>query len=256
MPKLSETVGGGVERRRGLDSPLLRAVRDRGLRHPAARRGLEALERDPAGADHQKPAVAQVTEDSLGQRDRHRARGRRVCPDLGLAAGPATGRDRRAEQELEHGAGRSGRAPLVEGAPDLTQDLGLAQDERVETGGDATQMTRHVLAGVHVQVLDEQLPLDVVAAREHVDQFLARLVDAACEVRVELHPVAGREHGVLLDRRAASGAGPEVAQALAQLDGRGAVAQAEADEAVHDANTLALRKTGIRSCGSRSRENP
>ena len=99
---------------------------------------------------------------------------------------------------------------LVVRVPDLAEDLGLAEHERVEPGRDAAEMAADVLALVDVQVVDEQLPVDAVPVGEHVDELLARALDPLGEVRVELDAVAGREHRVLVHRGAAPAAGPSV----------------------------------------------
>jgi hypothetical protein len=99
-------------------------------------------------------------------------------------------------------------------------------------------MARDVLAGMDVQMVDEQVALDVVAVREHADQLLPRLVQAADEVGVELDAIAGGEHRMLLDRGTTPRGGAQPAEPLAQLDGGRAMAQPETDEALHVANTL------------------
>ena len=96
-------------------------------------------------------------------------------------------------------------------------------------------MPRDVLARVDVEVIEEQLARHPVCGRERVDELVARILDAGGQVRVELDAVAGLQRGVLEDRRAALRAEPERADALTQLDGSRAVAESEADEAVHAA---------------------
>ena len=115
----------------------------------------------------------------------------------------------------------------------LPEDLRLPEDERVEPGRHATEVASDVLAGVHVEVVEQQLPRDAVRARKRVDELVARILDAGSQPRVELDAVAGLQHRVLQHRGAALGARPERADALAQLDRSGAMAEAEADEAVH-----------------------
>jgi N-methylhydantoinase A len=89
-------------------------------------------------------------------------------------------------------------------------------------------------------VLDEHLQLDPVELGESVDERVACIVDTVCEKRVELDAIAGREDHVLDDLRAALGSEPQGAEPLTQLDGRGAMAQAEADETVHGARDTLL----------------
>jgi hypothetical protein len=120
----------------------------------------------------------------------------------------------------------------------LPEDLGLAQNERVEPRGDPAQMAGDVLARVHVEVVEQQLARDAVRARERVHELVAGILDLGREPRVELHAVTGLQYRVLEHRGAALGAGAERADALAQLDGSGAVAEPEADETVHSATIL------------------
>ena len=76
--------------------------RPREMPRPASR--LQRLQPDPAGSDHEGALLAAGRpSDSLGERQRHRARRRGVRADRGLRARPATGRDRRAEEQREHG---------------------------------------------------------------------------------------------------------------------------------------------------------
>jgi hypothetical protein len=87
-------------------------------------------------------------------------------------------------------------------------------------------------------MVDKGHTVNCVSVGESVDQRVPGVLDAVDEERVELDPVARREHGVLLDLRAALGSEAERAETLAQLDGSGPVAEAEADEAIHVAETL------------------
>ena len=116
---------------------------------------------------------------------------------------------------------------------DLSLDLRLAENERVEPGGHAGEVSRDVVARVEIQVVDEHRSLDAVRVRESVDQGTSRVVDALGEQRVELDAVARRQHDVLDDLWTAVRAEPERAKPLAQLHGRGAMAETEADEALH-----------------------
>ena len=94
---------------------------------------------------------------------------------------------------------------------------------------------------VHVQVVDEIRARDLVRIRERVDQRVTRVLHSFDEEGVELDPVAGRQHGVLEDLGAALGAEPQRAEALAQLDRSRAVAEPEADEALHEDRELYSR---------------
>ena len=169
----------------------MRAIGQRELGDSASPRRLQGLHGDTARSDDQHAPVAEIAERPLGECQRHRARRRGVGSDAGLGACATTRRESRAEEQREHRPGRSGRASLGERITDLPEDLGFAEHERVEAGGDAREMARDVLAGVDVQVVGEQAPVDPVRPCEDADQLLARLLDPAREVRVELDPVAG-----------------------------------------------------------------
>ena len=95
-------------------------------------------------------------------------------------------------------------------------------------------MPGDVLARVDVEVLDERRALDPVRLGERVHERIARVLDSVDEVRVQLDAVARREHRVLEHLRAALGAEPERPETLAQLHGSRAMAEPEADEALHE----------------------
>ena len=96
-------------------------------------------------------------------------------------------------------------------------------------------MARNVLARVDVEVIEQQLPRHAVCGRERVDELVARVLDAGGQARVELDAIARLERSVLEDSRAALRTEPERADAFTQLDGSRAVAETEADEAMHAA---------------------
>jgi hypothetical protein len=80
---------------------------------------------------------------------------------------------------------------------------------------------------------DEQITRNAMDVRESVDELVSGILDAGREVRVELDAVARLQRGVLEHGRAALRARAERADPLAQLDGGGAMAQSEADQAMH-----------------------
>ena len=93
-------------------------------------------------------------------------------------------------------------------------------------------MAGRLVAREDVKVVGQGLPIDVVRGGEHLDERRARIRDVGREVRVQLDAVARRERHELLDRRAPVDGRCEHSELLPQLHGRGAVAQAETDEAV------------------------
>ena len=172
---------GRVERQGDLERALLRAVRDRDVRDATAFCGFERLQPDPSGAYDQHVPLAEVAERALGERERHRARCRRVRADRGLRARAPAGRNRAAEEKPQSRAdGPRSLAGLVRLA-DLAEDLGFAQNEGVEPRGDPAEVARNVLAGMNVEVVEQQLARDVVRVRQRIDELVARIVDARGE---------------------------------------------------------------------------
>ena len=222
--------------RSGGRRPVERPVRYRQVRDAATGQRPQRLRPDPARAQDERPLAVEGPEDALGERDRHRARGSRARPERRLGASPTSGRDRRAEQELEDRA-RGSPCRLVR-VSNLAEDLCLAEDEGVEAGSDPREMSGDVLARVDVEMVDERRGVDVVCVGERGHERVARVVHVVCERRVELDAVTRRERDVLDDLGAPVGPETERAEALAQLHGSRAVAETEADQALHDASTL------------------
>ena len=102
------------------------------------------------------------------------------------------------EQAGQGGAGGVFAVGPPERLADLGVDLGLAQDHRVEAGGDAEQVFRGVV-----------VPVGVEGLRELVDVHAARLGQQALQgqepgmeardVAVDLNAVAGRQDHGLVD---------------------------------------------------------
>ena len=142
--------------------------------------------------------VEHLLDDRHGsRRGRHRARA-----DARFGARASAGAERARHDTIQKDAGRTERTRLADSAPDLTGDLGLADDHRIEPGRDATQMLDRCLADEPVarlarcQKVCASLTLDIRANRRigrvHV------LGD-----RVELHAMTGREDDDLGDFRGA-----------------------------------------------------
>ena len=159
--------------------------------------------------------------------------------DRGLGADPLAGGERLAEEPVHDRAG----GPLDErelvGALDLALDLGLADDHRVEPGRDAEQVARGVVVAKRVEVRDQLGRPDVGLAGE--DPERGRLgLDVVADREVELGAVAGRERDRLVDvlgrdelPQHARGAALRQRDALAQLDRRGLVGDAEREQLAH-----------------------
>ena len=79
---------------------------------------------------------------------------------------------------------------------DLAEDLRLADDERVEPGGDTEQVARGVVIDVRVEMRTNALGRQLVELGEKRDQVLAARVGVlACDV--QLRAVARRDHNSL-----------------------------------------------------------
>ena len=184
-------------------------------------------------------ALPEVAEDALRERERHRARSRGVRADRRLGTRTPPGRHHRPPEQTKLRAKGAVTVGCVEGVPHLPEDLGLPEDERIEARSNPAEMPRGVLAGVHVEMVDEDVAVDAVCAGELGDELLAGVGEPRRQPRVQLDAVAGLQGHVLDNRRAVARSEAERADALAELDRRRAVAQAEADEALHSQDTLA-----------------
>ena len=90
-----------------------------------------------AGADDEHPAIVELAERAAGELDRDRRDRHRALRDPGLGAGPLAGDERGAKEAVEDRPGGALDQRQLVGALDLSLDLGLADDHRVEPGGDA-----------------------------------------------------------------------------------------------------------------------
>ena len=153
--------------------------------------------------------------------------------DLGLGAGALAGRERGAEELVENRAGRALDQRQLVGALDLPLNLGLADDHRVEPGGDPEQVARGRGATQRVEVADELGRRRLGLAREQPEhEGLAG--DRVRDAEVELGPVAGRDRRrladlVVMDQLAEQPDRPALGQRqpLAQLQRRGLVPDAQ-----------------------------
>ena len=103
-----------------------------------------------AGADDDPLAAGQVAEQLAGE---HHADGREAqlaLADRRLGAHPLAGGERGLEQVVGERSDGLARERRVVGALDLTLDLRLADDHRLEPGGDAVQVAGGVAVAVRV----------------------------------------------------------------------------------------------------------
>ena len=212
--ELVQTVGASATAICDVHGAASCAVRNGDLSYSTPGESFERLQSDASRPDHEHVLIAQIPEYAFGQSQRHRARRRRIRPDRSLRARSPSRGDGGAEEKRETRPNRPGSLSGLEGVAHLAENLGFPEHERVEPGGDTAEMARDIVAGVDVEVIDQQTALDVVRARECVDQLVARVVDARRERRVQLDPVARLEGRVLDDSRATLGTESESADPL------------------------------------------
>ena len=109
-----------------------------------------------AGADQQHAAAKRGRpERAPGELDGGGGNGDAALADPRLGAHALAGRERAAEEAVEDRAGRALDQRQLVGALDLALDLGLAEDHRVEAGGDVEEVAGGLDAAVGVEALDE-----------------------------------------------------------------------------------------------------
>ena len=239
LGELVEAHGAAVEAVGEADRAVVVAVGDEdrldalgGERAGGQLRGL-------AGADDEHAAVLEVADRPLRELDRDRGDRHRPLRDPGLRAGALAGPERGAEDPVEDRAGRALDQGELVGALDLALDLGLADDHRVESGGDPEEVLGGLGAAQRVEVADEVGRLRLGLAREQPER--RRLgADRVGGVDVDLGPVAGRDRGRLGDLVAldelvedADGAALGEREALAELERSGLVRDAEGQQLSH-----------------------
>ena len=222
-----------VDRAADLVGELLRvrqrAARDHdagdALRLEVQRRQLAHL----AGADDEHAPPGELSEDLSrevdgGEADRHRAFGERCLRSHALAHAECPVKQA-IEQRPRALDCRRGRERVL----DLTENLRLADDERVETGCDAEQMPRRVVIDVRVEMRTNALGRQLVELGQKRDQVLAARVGILAR-DVQLRAVARRDDDGFSGMRPArerthgrlEAAAAEI-QPLAELHGGGTV---------------------------------
>ena len=112
-------------------------------------------------------ALLEVAERPLRQLDRDLRHRERALGERGLGARALAGGQGAAEEPVEHRPGRVLDQRQLVGALDLALDLGLADDHRLEAGGDPEEMPGGAGAAQRVEVRDELGRADVRLAGEH-----------------------------------------------------------------------------------------
>ena len=172
---------------------LGRAVREEDLLHAVVRQeARRQLDRLP-GAEEEDLALGDRLEDASheGEGDAGNRDGAR--PERRLGPDPLAALERRLEEPARDGAGRPRLGGAAVGLADLPQDLRLAEDHRVEAGGDAEEVAHGRLAAPGERLLAEDGGVDGVEAREEGREGLEAVGHVADAV--DLGPVARRDDG-------------------------------------------------------------
>ena len=159
------------------------------------------------GPEQEDATSGEVAEHLLGQRCRRRRDRRRALPDRGLHPDALSGVQRLAEEPVEERARRAG----FERRPHLAEDLSLAGNERVESGGDSKEVERRRLVAQAIQRGGEIVRPLAGQLRQRVDRLVVGVLVAD---EVELGAVARREH----DRLAVELLGQPLGQRAARVE--------------------------------------
>jgi len=196
-----------------------------------------------AGADQERRVTLEVAEDTAreldaGGCDRHRARA-----DGGLAADLLGDGEGRLEQPVEQRTRRARLLRRAVGVLQLAEDLGLAEDQRIESGSDREDVPDRIRLLDAVQAVGER-----AAAGGRCREPVGQRPGASAARRVDLGPVAGRDDQRLLQPRQRAQRRERLGQArgiehdpFTHLDRRGPVIQSENDER-HDEPAAGTRR--------------
>ena len=209
----------------------------------------------PAGAaarevgDRQRGHRAGADDECAGTGDGHGAaleggadQRRGGAVDVGLGVGPLADAQRLLEEGVE---GRADGAVLLADAQrlaGLAEDLALADDHRVESGGDLEEVRDGALVVVDVEVRQQRLGGLLGARDEQAGEVLDAAVEAV-DLGVDLEPVAGHDRGRLGDVLTADHVGDQLdravgveGEALEELDRSRLVGDAD-DQNAHETSS-------------------
>ena len=201
--------------------------------------------------DGERRHRAGADDDGAGPGDRHRAaleggadeRGSGPV-DVGLGVGALADAQRLLEEGVERGPDGAVLLADAQRVAGLAEDLALADDHRVEAGGDLEEVGDRALVVVDVEVGQQRLGGLLGAGDEQAGQVLDAAVEAV-DLGVDLEAVAGDDRRRLGDVLAGDDVGDQLdgrvgveREALEQLDGRGLVGDPH-DEDAHDTSSAA-----------------
>ena len=175
--------------------------------------------------------------------------------DVGLGVRALADAQGLLEQHVQGRADGAGLLAQPQRLAGLAEDLALAEDHRVEAGGDVEQVRDGAVVVVHVEVAEHVLGRLAGALAEHPRDRLDAAVEAV-DVGVDLGAVAGREHRRLGDVLEVGDLAHQLLGALGverhpleHGDGRGLVGDAH-DQDAHPASSTrgAERAVGVLRC--------
>jgi hypothetical protein len=154
-------------------------------------------------------------------------------------AGSLTRREGAAEEAVQHRAGGSLDEGQLVCALDLSLDLGLADDHRLQPGCDAEEVAGGVGSAQGVEGPEQLGGANRRLARDHAERGGLGL-DGVGGDEIDLGAVAGGDRDALADRLLADEGVQHAGrlalgqrEALAQRQGRGLVGDAEREQAAH-----------------------
>ena len=151
-----------------------RAAGDDDLADALRAQVLRGQRADLAGADDQHAPALESPEDLPRQRHRREADRHRAFAERRLGADALADAERPVKQLAQHRPGAAPAGGGLERVLHLSEDLRLADDQRVEAGGDAEQMLRRRLVAEREQVRREALGRQRMVVAEERDDVLAR----------------------------------------------------------------------------------
>ena len=203
---------------------------------------LHVLRRELAhlsGADHDHRAPVEIAEDLFRERNRGVADGDGAGAQSGFRPDALADGKGRVEQAVEQ---RTGGFGVLGGAVrlfDLAENLRFADDQRVESGRDAKEMAGRLDVRHFIEVRLDGRHFDAVERADERHQLGTRRRDILAG-DVQLGAIARREHRHLAagaprsarrerPQRVLEAPGVEI-DALAQLDGRGAMTDSDEEQ--------------------------
>ena len=154
-----------------------------------------------ASADQQDRGLVEFGKGLLGQTHGGEGHRDRLVADAGFAAGALGHGEGVLEQTIQRGLEGALQARRLPGLLDLTQDLGLAQNHRIQPCRDPEQVTHGGIVFVVVQVRVQVLGLQMGKGRQ--PEF-GPVLGPVFHPAVDLGAVAGRQQGDLVHTRLGS----------------------------------------------------